>query len=74
MQCPECTVGVPATSRILMAWLLIKTEQASPAEVVRRLGVSNHEKNYISRILMKNCTKYLSASSIGQNFFKSGNP
>ena len=29
------------------AWLLIKTVQASQAEVVRRLGVLNLEKNYI---------------------------
>ena len=38
---------------------------AARAEVVRRLGVSNLEKNYIFGILMKNCTKYLLARSIG---------
>ena len=47
---------------------------AAWAEVVRRLGVSNLEKNYIFGIRMKNCRKYLSASSIGRNFFQSGHP
>ena len=48
--------------------------QATWAELVRRLGVSNFEKNYIFGILMKNCTKYLSASSIGRISFKVGTP
>ena len=56
------------------ASLLNKTEQASQAELVRQLGVSNIEKNYISGILMKNSTKYVSASSIRQIFLKSGHP
>ena len=38
--------------------------QATWAELVRRLGVSNLEKNYIFEILMKNCTKYESAIKI----------
>ena len=38
--------------------------QATWAELVRRLGVSNFEKNYIFVILMKNCTKYQSAIKI----------
>ena len=38
--------------------------QAAWAELVRRLGVSNFEKNYIFGILMKNCTKYQSAIKI----------
>ena len=38
--------------------------QATWAELVRRLGVSNFEKNYIFGILMKNCTKYQSAIKI----------
>ena len=38
--------------------------QATWAELVCRLGVSNHEKNCIFRILMKNCTKYESAIKI----------
>jgi len=45
--------------------LLIKTEQASQAEVVHQLGVSNLEKKW---------TKYLLASSNRQTFFKSGHP
>ena len=60
--------------KLCPAWLLIKTEQASQAEFGRRLGVSNLEKNCIFRILMKNCTRYVSASLIGQIFFKSGHP
>jgi hypothetical protein len=63
-----------STPKLCPAWLLIKTEQASQAELGRRLGVSNLEKNYIFGILMKNCTKYVSASSIGKTFFKSGHP
>ena len=38
--------------------------QAALAELVRRLGVSNLEKNCIFGILMKNCTKYQSAIKI----------
>ena len=38
--------------------------QATWAELVRRLGVSNFEKNYIFGILMKNCTKYQLAIKI----------
>ena len=39
--------------------------QATWAELVRRIGVSNFEKkNYIFGILMKNCTKYQSAIKI----------
>ena len=34
------------------------------AELGRRLGVSNLEKNYIFEILMKNCSKYVSAIEI----------
>ena len=41
------------------AWL-----QATWAELVRWLSVSNFEKNYIFVILMKNCTKYQSAIKI----------
>ena len=50
--------------KVCPTWLLIKTEQASQAELGRRLGVSNLEKNYIFGILMKNCTKYISAIKI----------
>ena len=39
-------------------------EQPGWAELGRRLGVSNLEKNYIFGILMKNCTKYQSAIKI----------
>ena len=42
---------------------------AAWAEVVRQLGVSNLEKKYTFGILMKNGTKYQSASSIGRIFF-----
>ena len=38
--------------------------QAAWAELVRQLGVSNFERNYIFGILMKNCTKYQSAIKI----------
>ena len=38
--------------------------QATWAELVRRLGVSNFEKNHIFEILMKNCTKYQLAIKI----------
>ena len=38
--------------------------QAEWAELVRQLGVSNFERNYIFGILMKNYTKYLSAIKI----------
>ena len=38
--------------------------QAAWAELVRQLGVSNLENNHIFGILMKNCTKYLSAIKI----------
>ena len=38
--------------------------QATWAELVRRLGVSNFEKNHIFGILMKTCTKYVSAIKI----------
>ena len=38
--------------------------QATWAELVRRLGVSNFEKNYIFGILMKNWTKYQLAIKI----------
>ena len=38
--------------------------QATWAELVRRFGVSNFEKNYIFEILMKNCTKYQLAIKI----------
>ena len=50
--------------KLCPAWLLIKTEQASWAELGRRLGVSNLEKNCIFGILMKSCTKYVSAVKI----------
>ena len=43
----------------VLAWL-----QAKWAELVRRLGVSNFEKNYIFGILMKNWTKYQLAIKI----------
>ena len=43
----------------ILAWL-----QATWAELVRRLGVSILEKNYIFEILVKNCTKYESAIKI----------
>ena len=57
------------TPKLCLAWLLIKIEQASQAELERRLGVSNLEKKkIIFGILMKNCTKYVSASSIRQHF------
>ena len=38
--------------------------QATWAELVRRLGVSNFENKYIFGILMKNCSKYQSAIKI----------
>ena len=38
--------------------------QATWAELVRQLGVSNFETNYIFGILMKNCRKYQSAINI----------
>ena len=63
-----------STPKLCPAWLLIKTEQASQAELGRRLGVSNLEKNYIFGILMKNCTKYVSPSQIRRNVFQSGHP
>ena len=44
------------------------------AEVVRRWGVSYIDKIYNFEIHMKNCSKYLSPSQIGWNFFKSGHP
>ena len=44
------------------------------ADVVRRWGVSYVDKIHIFEILMKNCSKYVSASQIGWNFFKSGHP
>ena len=63
-----------STHKLCPAWLLIKTEQASKAEAVRQLGVSNLESNYTFGILMKNCSKYVSDSLIRQNFFESGHP
>ena len=63
-----------STHKLCPAWLLIKTEQASQAEIVRRLGVSNLEKDHIFGILMKNCSKYVLASSIRQIFLKVGTP
>ena len=62
------------TPKLCLACLLSFDEQPGWAELGRRLGVPNLEKNYIFGILMKNCTKYVSASSIGQHFFKSGHP
>ena len=53
-----------STPKLCPAWLLIKTEQARPAELGRRLGVSNPEKNHIFGILMKSWTKYVSAIKI----------
>ena len=64
----------PNTHNVCWACLLSFDEQPGWAELVRRLGVSNLEKNYIFGILMKNCTKYLSASSIGRISFKVGTP
>ena len=53
-----------STPKLCPAWLLIKTEQASWAELGRRLGVSNLEKICIFGIHMKSCTKYVSAIKI----------
>ena len=53
-----------STHHFCLACLLSFDEQPGWAELVRRLGVSNFEKNYIFGILMKNCTKYESAIKI----------
>ena len=47
---------------------------AAWAEVVRRRGVSYIDKIYIFEVLIKNCSKYVSASQIGWNFLKVGTP
>ena len=63
-----------STPKLCPACLLSFDEQPGWAELGRRLGMSNLKKIYIFGILMKSCTKYVSASSIGQNFFKSWHP
>ena len=47
---------------------------AAWAEVAHRQGVSYIDKIYIFEIIMKNCSKYVSASQIGWNFLKVGTP
>ena len=63
-----------STPKLCLACLLSFDEQPGWAELGRRLGVSNREKNHILGIVMKNYTKHVSANSIGQHFFKSGHP
>ena len=53
-----------STPKLCLACLLSFDEQPGWAGLGRGLGVSNVEKNYIFGILMKNCTKYLSAIKI----------
>ena len=50
-----------STPKLCLACLLSFDEQPGWAELWRRLGVSNLEKNYIFEILMKNCSKYVLA-------------
>ena len=58
-----------STHNFCLACLLSFDEQPSWAELVRRLGVSNLEKNYIFGILMKSWTKFVSPNQIRRNFF-----
>ena len=53
-----------STPQLGPACLLSKVEQASQAKLGRRWAWSDLNKIYIFEILMKNCTKYVSASSI----------
>ena len=54
-----------STHNFCWACLLSFDEQPGWAELGRRLGVSNLEKNHIFGILMKSCTKYVSPSQFG---------
>ena len=53
-----------STPKLCPACLLSFDEQPGWAELGRRLGVSYLENNYIFGILIKNCTKYVSAIKI----------
>ena len=53
-----------STPKLCLACLLSFDEQPGWAELGRRLGVPNLEKNHIFGILMKSCTKYVSAIKI----------